>query len=50
MSKGADLPSRDGGGGICPEYEFISISYNGWGCQSPFVYNILDIHSINSFK
>jgi hypothetical protein len=29
MSKGADLPSKDGGGGICPRYEFISIPYNG---------------------
>ena len=44
MSRGADLPSRDDSGGICREYEFISISYNGWGCQSPFVADVLDIN------
>jgi hypothetical protein len=27
--RGADLPSRDGGGCICPEYEFIGIPYKG---------------------
>jgi hypothetical protein len=43
MSRGADLPSSDGGGGICPGYEFIGIPYNGWGCESPFVTNVLDI-------
>jgi hypothetical protein len=41
--RGADLPSRNGGGGICPRYEFIDIPYNGWGCESPFVANVLDI-------
>jgi hypothetical protein len=43
VSRGADLPSRDGGGGICPGYEFIGISYNGWVCESPFVADVLDI-------
>jgi hypothetical protein len=43
VSRGADLPSRDGGGGICPGYEFIGIPYNGWGCESPFVTDVLDI-------
>jgi hypothetical protein len=40
---GANLPSRDGGGGTCPVYEFIGIPYNGWGCKSPFVADVLDI-------
>jgi hypothetical protein len=44
VSRGADLPSRDGGGGICPGYEFIGISYNGWVCESPFVADVLDIN------
>jgi hypothetical protein len=43
VSRGADLPSRDGGGGICPGYEFIGIPYNGWGCEFPFVADILYI-------
>jgi hypothetical protein len=43
VSRGADLPSRDGGGGIYPRYVFIGISYNGWGCESPFVVDVLDI-------
>jgi hypothetical protein len=30
------------GGGICPVYEFIGIPYNGWGCKSPFVADVLD--------
>ena len=42
MSRGADLPSRDGGGGICPIYKFVGIPYNGWGCESPFVADVLD--------
>jgi hypothetical protein len=29
VSRGADLPSKDGGGGICPVYEFIGIPYKG---------------------
>jgi hypothetical protein len=41
--RGADLPSRDDGGCICPGYEFISIPYNGWGCESPFVADVLDV-------
>jgi hypothetical protein len=41
VSRGADLPSRDDGGGICPRYEFIDISYNGW--VTPFVAGVLDI-------
>jgi hypothetical protein len=41
--RGADLPSRDGGGGTCPGYEFISIPYNGWGYKSTFVADVLDI-------
>ena len=41
MFMGADLPSRDGGGGTCPIYEFIGIPY--WGCKSPFVADVLDI-------
>jgi hypothetical protein len=40
VSRGADLPSRDGGGGIYPKYEFIGIPYNGWGCESPFVADV----------
>jgi hypothetical protein len=43
MSRGIDLPSRDGGGDICPGYEFIDIPYNGWDCKSPFVVDVLDI-------
>jgi hypothetical protein len=43
VSKGANLPSKDGGGGICPRYEFIGIPYNGWGCEFPFVADVLDI-------
>jgi hypothetical protein len=43
VSRGADLPSRDDGSGICLGYEFISIPYNGWGCESPFVADVLDI-------
>jgi hypothetical protein len=43
VSRGADLSSRDGGGGIFPGYEFIGIPYNGWGCESPFVTDVLDI-------
>jgi hypothetical protein len=43
MSRGADLPSRDGDGGICVGYEFIGIPYNGWGYESLFVADILDI-------
>jgi hypothetical protein len=42
--RGVDLPSRDGGGGTCPGYEFIGIPYNGWGCKSPFVADVLDIN------
>jgi hypothetical protein len=26
-----------------PGYEFISIPYNGWGCESPFIADVLDI-------
>jgi hypothetical protein len=43
VSRGADLPSRDGGGGICPGYEFVALPYNGWDCESPFVVDVLDI-------
>jgi hypothetical protein len=43
VSRGADLSSRDDGGGICPRYEFIGIPYNGWGCESLFVVDVLDI-------
>jgi hypothetical protein len=42
VSRGTDLPSKDGGG-ICPEYEFIGIPYNGCGCESPFVADVLGI-------
>jgi hypothetical protein len=41
--RGTDLPSRVGDGGTCPRYEFIGIPYNGWGCESPFVTDVLDI-------
>jgi hypothetical protein len=44
VSRGDDLPSGDSGGGICPGYEFIGIPYNGWGCESPFVADVLDIN------
>jgi hypothetical protein len=43
VSRDADIPSRDDCGGICPGYEFIGIPYNGWGCESPFVADVLDI-------
>jgi hypothetical protein len=43
VSRGADLPSKDNSGGIFPRYEFINIPYNGWGCESPFVADVLDI-------
>jgi hypothetical protein len=43
VSRGADLPGRDDGGGICPRYEFIDISYNGWSYESPFIADVLDI-------
>jgi hypothetical protein len=43
VSRGDDLPSRDDTGGICPGYEFIGIPYNGWGYESPFVVDVLDI-------
>jgi hypothetical protein len=43
VPRGADLTSRDGGGGICPGYEFIDIPYNDWGCESLFVADVLDI-------
>jgi hypothetical protein len=43
VSRGADLPSKNNGGGIFPRYEFINIPYNGWGCESPFVADVLDI-------
>jgi hypothetical protein len=43
VSRGTDLPSRHGGGGICPGYEFIDIPYNDWGYESPFVADVLDI-------
>jgi hypothetical protein len=43
VSRGTDLPNRHGGGGICPGYEFIGISYNGWGFESPFVVDVLYI-------
>jgi hypothetical protein len=43
VSRGTDLPSRDDDGGICPGYEFIGIPYDGWGCESPFVADVLDI-------
>jgi hypothetical protein len=41
VSRGVDLLSRDDSGGICPGYEFIGIPYNGWGCESPFVADVL---------
>jgi hypothetical protein len=43
VSRGADLPSRDDSGSICPGYDYIDIPYNGWGCESPFVAIVLDI-------
>jgi hypothetical protein len=44
--RGADLPSRDGSGCICPAYEFIGIPYKGWGCESPFVADASDINTL----
>jgi hypothetical protein len=41
--RGANLLRRDGDGGTCLGYEFIGIPYNGWGCKSPFVADVLDI-------
>jgi hypothetical protein len=43
VSGGVDLPSRDDNGGIFPRYKFIGIPYNGRGCESPFVVDVLDI-------
>jgi hypothetical protein len=43
VSMGADLPSKDSGGGTFFGYEFIGIPYNGWGYESPFVADVLDI-------
>jgi hypothetical protein len=43
VPRGADLPSRGDGGGICPRYEFISIPYNGCGRGSLFVADVLGI-------
>jgi hypothetical protein len=43
MSRGADLIGRDHNGGIFPGYEFIGIPYNDWGCESPFVADVLDV-------
>jgi hypothetical protein len=42
ISRFVDMSSKDNDGGICPRYEFIVILYNGWGCESPFVINVLD--------
>jgi hypothetical protein len=44
--RGADLPSREGGGCICLEYEFIGIPYKGWGYESPFVADASDINTL----
>jgi hypothetical protein len=44
--RGTDLPSRDGGGCILPEYEFIDIPYKGWGYKSPFVADASDINTL----
>jgi hypothetical protein len=30
-----DLSSRDNGGSICPKYELIDTSYNGWVAKIP---------------
>jgi hypothetical protein len=46
VSRGTDLPIRDVGGGICLGYEFIGIPYNGWGCESLFVADVLYIDII----
>jgi hypothetical protein len=46
QKRGADLPSKDDSGGICPGYEFIGIPYNGWGCESPFVDDVSDIDTL----
>jgi hypothetical protein len=43
MPMGADVPSSDGDGGIFTRYELIDIPYNGWGCESLFVADLLDI-------
>jgi hypothetical protein len=43
VSRGIDLPSKKVGGDICSGYEFIGIPYNGWGYESPFVSDVLDI-------
>jgi hypothetical protein len=43
VPRGADLPCRDDGGGICLGYEFIGIPYYGWDCESPFFADVLDI-------
>jgi hypothetical protein len=43
VSNGADLPSRDDGGGNFPVYKFIGIPYNGWSCKSPFIADVLNI-------
>jgi hypothetical protein len=40
VSRGTDLPRRDGVGDIYPGY---GIPYNGWGCGSTFIADVLDI-------
>jgi hypothetical protein len=43
MSRAADFSNTDDDNGVFPRYEFIGIPYNGWGCESPFVTDVLDI-------
>jgi hypothetical protein len=38
-----DMSSRDNSDGIFPGYELIGIPYNGWGCESPCVTDVLGI-------
>jgi hypothetical protein len=44
VSRVVELSCSDGGGGICPGYEFIGIPYNDCGYESPFVADVLDIY------
>jgi hypothetical protein len=46
ISRVVNLSSRHDGGGICLGFEFIGIPYNGWGCESPCVVDVLDTNIV----
>jgi hypothetical protein len=41
ISRVVDLSRRHDSGGIFLGYKFNGIPYNGWGCESPFVTDVL---------